>query len=162
MSRGGTEPRPGPIARPPFPTELPQPPERARAAGLQGHWLPPPSITAPSPIAARGSAGLTAGALGPAWANRVGEGGRRPRRAAKKGGPRWRQWGGPVDTGLLVPHPWALCAAAPSSARDRGPLSPHGDGAGTRERPASCGAPASPSSFPARPVTFPRPQRGGV
>ncbi|XP_039551830.1 serine/arginine repetitive matrix protein 3-like [Passer montanus] len=123
-------------------------PRSASAAGLRGHWLPPPSITAPPPIATRGSAGLTAGALGPAWANRVGEGGRRPRRAAKKGGPRWRRWGGSVDTALPVPRPRALSAAAPSSARDRGPLSPHGDGAGMRERPAGCGAPASPSSFP--------------
>ncbi|RLV96920.1 hypothetical protein DV515_00012269, partial [Chloebia gouldiae] len=99
----------------------------------------------PAPIATRGSAGLTAGTLGPAWANRVGEGGRRPRRAAVRGEPRWRQWGGPADTALPVLRPRALSAAAPSSARDRGPLSPHGDGAGTRERPASCGAPASPS-----------------
>lgn len=90
MNRGGTEPGPQPSAGPLLRTELPQPPESASAAGLHGHWLPPPSITAPSPIATRGSEGLPAGALGPAWANRVGEGGRRPRRAAKTGGLRWR------------------------------------------------------------------------
>ncbi|KAM4759469.1 uncharacterized protein ACIQIH_017112 [Cyanocitta cristata] len=140
-------------ASPRGPATVPRERERAgassaSAAGLQGHWLAPPSITAPPPIATHGSAELKAGALGPAWANRVGEGGRRPRRAAKRGGPRWRQWGGPADTALPVPRPRALAAAVPSSARDRGPPSPRGDRAGIRERPAGCGAPASPSSFP--------------
>lgn len=137
--------------------------ERKRAQAAAGdYWLSPPSIPAPPSIATEGFAGLKEGALGPAWANSVGEGGRGPHGRRGEGGPRWRQGGGPVDTALPVPPPQALAAAARSSARDRGPLPPRGDRAGTRGGAHRLRRTGLRRLLPARPVTFPRPRRGGV
>lgn len=138
---------------------------RARnSAGVpEGYWLSLPSIPTPPPIATQDFAGLKGGALGPAWANSEGEGGRGPHGHSEEGGPRWRQGGGPADTALPVPPPQALAAVAPSSARGRGPFPPRGDRPGTRGRgPRRLRRTGLPRLLPARPVTFPRPRRAGV
>lgn len=135
--------------------------ERAHAAPGR-YWLPPPSIPAPPPIGTQGTAGLEEGALGPTWANSVGEGGRGPYGRREEGRPRWRQGGGPAATELPVPLPQVPAAALPllgegprvtTAAQGRG-----GWGRWTRKLRRT----GLPRLLPARPVTFPRPRRGGV